>query len=80
MSDLEAEAVSTIAEGSATDAAYVAGQDAWKMLIREFVEKDVGDEVALYHSKGATFVDVLHHADDSDYSDTSAGSMALFVF
>lgn len=80
MNDPEVEAVTAIAEGTASDDVYESGRTAWEDLIKDFIEAKVGDEATLYQSKGAEFVSVEHHADDTDYADTSGGAMARFSF
>lgn len=72
--------VEAIARGDATADVYGAGRESWERLVREFIEKDVGEEAALYRSRGGRLVSVEHHSDQSEYADSSAGSMALFEF
>lgn len=84
-SDKEIDAVNAIAEGlgsteSSTNNVYETGRNAWEELAKEFIQSNVGDEATLYQSKGATFLSVEHHADNSDYADTSGGAMAKFSF
>jgi len=80
LSDAEVDAVSAIAEGPVTDSVYETGRDAWEELIGDFLNQNVGDEATLYQSKGAVFVQVEHHSDDTDYADTCGGATALFAF
>ena len=72
--------VEAIARGDATADAYDGGRESWERLVREFVEKDPGEEAALYRSRGGRLVSVEHHSDQSEYADSSAGTMALFQF
>jgi hypothetical protein len=72
--------VEAIARGDATADAYNGGRESWERLVREFVEKGVGEEAALYRSRGGRLVSVEHHSDQSEYADSSAGTMALFEF
>jgi hypothetical protein len=74
----ELEAIAAIARGEAGAEAYDVGRASWEQLIVEFVEKGLGEEAELYLSKGGGFLTVEHHSDQSEYADTSAGSMALF--
>jgi hypothetical protein len=76
----ELQAVELIAHGEAGADAYDAGRLSWEKLVREFLDADLGSEAALYRSKGGKLVAVEHHADVSEYADTSAGSMAVFSF
>jgi hypothetical protein len=72
--------VKAIALGEATADGYESGRGSWERLVREFIEKDVGEEAALYRSRGGRLVSVEHHSDQSEYADSSAGTMALFEF
>jgi hypothetical protein len=73
-------AVEAIARGDAGADVYELGRGSWEELIAEFIEQDLEGEAALYRSNGGKLLAVEHFADQSEYADTSAGSMALFTF
>jgi hypothetical protein len=73
-------AVGEIARGDAGVDTYDLGRESWEKLVAEFIEHDQEGEAALYRSKGGKLLTVEHMSDQSEYADTSAGSMALFTF
>jgi len=52
---------------------------AWEKLAREFLRQELGEEAALFQSKGFQLSEIIHHVDDSEYASSSGGSMALFI-
>lgn len=54
-------------------------ESVWDKLARDFLQQKLGDEAALYQSKGGVLSEIIHHADDSDYARSSGGSMAMFT-
>lgn len=82
-SDAERSIIKEIANGQLRhdrDRYETQGQTAWERLIVEFLQKGLGDEAALYQSKGAKFLLVEHFADTSDYGDLSGYAMARLAF
>ena len=73
-------AVERIAKNKWTDQDYEHGREVWEKLAREYANCELGEEAMLYQSKGGVVVDILHHADESDYASSSSGTMALFEF
>lgn len=57
------------------------GQYGWGELAKEFVRRRLGDEAALYESKGGELVSIDHLADHSEeYVKSAGGAMARFFF
>jgi hypothetical protein len=57
------------------------GQYGWGELAKEFVRRKLGDEAALYESKGGELVNIEHLADHSEeYVKSAGGAMARFFF
>jgi hypothetical protein len=52
----------------------------WELLAKEFILASEEGESALYPSMGATLVEIQHKADTTEFSNTCAGSIALFEF
>ena len=78
--EAELKAIEAIAKGDLTDSVYQEGKERWEILAREYVDKNLGAEAALYQSKGGKLVTVEHQADTSEFANTSGGAMALFSF
>ena len=56
-------------------------QFGWEELAKEFVGRNLGEEAALYQSKGGELVTIEHMADKSDaYIKSAGGAMARFFF
>ena len=54
-------------------------ETAWEVLARDFLQQGLGEEAALYQSKGGILSEIIHQADDSEYAISSGRSMALFT-
>mmetsp|Transcript_27769 Transcript_27769/g.41313 ORF Transcript_27769/g.41313 Transcript_27769/m.41313 type:complete len:223 (-) Transcript_27769:32-700(-) len=77
----EIEAIKRLTERiSVDDDTYNTAKKGIEMLAKEFLAEGLGEEASLYQSKGGGFVSIDHHADKTDYSDTSFGTMAVFKF
>ena len=76
------EAVRIVASGKALGGgeAYDAARGGWESLAAEFVGLGLGDEAALYGSRGGVLERIEHLADDGDFADASGGAMAIFKF
>lgn len=61
------------------NALFELGKQSWEDLAHEFLTRELGDEAALYQSKGFALPEIIHHADESDYASSSGGAMALFI-
>ncbi|CAB9507944.1 expressed unknown protein [Seminavis robusta] len=72
--------IQEIANGTDDESTYQKGQDAWEQLAQAYIQAGLAEEASLYQSKGATLEAILHRQDTSDYSDSSGGAMASFVF
>lgn len=60
---------------------YRDGQFGWEELAREFLDRGLGEEAALYQSKGGELVAIEHLADHSEaYLKSAGGCMARFFF
>ena len=75
------EALICIARNQAPDL-YTRHKQQWEILAKAFLADptQVNGEAALYQSKGAQLAEILHQADESEFSDTCAGAMAVFEF
>jgi hypothetical protein len=77
------EALSAVARNQSNTNLYEQNKQFWELLARAFL-KDLDaskiGEAALYQSKGATLVEIIHQSDTSEFSDTCAGAMAMLKF
>jgi len=76
-------ALKCIAENKSDDSIYEAFQAQWELVGKDFLndaEAVKAGESGLYQSKGATLVEIQHRVDTSEFSDTCAGTMALYRF
>jgi hypothetical protein len=80
LKEAELKAVESIAVGELDEKVYNAGKEGWEKLAREYLGKRMGEEAALYQSKGGTISTVEHLADTSEFANTSGGAMAIFSF
>lgn len=56
------------------------GKEAWEARCVDFVEGKWSSEANLYLNHGGVFSRIEHNVDSTEYSDTCAGSMAVFRF
>lgn len=75
LSDFDLAVVKGIAKGDVKDT----NKAFWEDIVREFVNKRLGEEAALYQDRGGKLVAIEHNADDTEYTDSSAGTMAVFT-
>jgi hypothetical protein len=77
----ELEAVQAIANGNAREEnVYDSGRVGWEKLAREYANRKLSPEIALYISKGAILESIQHNLDNGDYANTCGGAMALLKF
>lgn len=60
---------------------YRDGEDGWKKLATEYVERDLAEEASLYRSLGARVVGIEHLADrNPEYLSSAGGAMVRLFF
>jgi len=59
---------------------YSQAQPHWDKLAVEFIKQGLGEEAPLYEASGGVLKQIDHRADNTDYSSSSGGAMALYEF
>ena len=57
---------------------YDEGKEKWETFARQFVDEGVGEEAALYQSRGGELARIEHRADCSEFANTCGEAMAIF--